>query len=119
MGSFDVLVDDELWLQSDEVMIRADGQEFRASNGTLKLIQNISFTGSDGYGDFSAVQSSWQAGSTQVTTVLRAYATENMAAFVTYYNTAATAVTCGDRDSTVSSFPSWNVRDLLAEMHRS
>ena len=109
MGSFDVMVDGELWLQSDEVMVRADGQEFRASNATLKLLNNETFSGSDGYGDFTGVASTWQAGSAQVTTVLRAYASENIAIFSTFYDTAATEVTCGDRDSTVSSFPSWNV----------
>jgi len=108
-GNFDVMVDSEIWMSSTDVMARFDGAEVRASNGTLGLAYNKTYDGADGYGKFTGRVFGWVSGSNELITTVKFYAAENFAAFTTFWPKGASGTASGDKQSTVSSFPSWNV----------
>ncbi|XP_046547847.1 uncharacterized protein LOC124257764 isoform X1 [Haliotis rubra] len=65
-GTYNVVVQGDVWLKSAPTFFRADGQVFSSADGSLKLVKNTQSSGVDVIGQWEANSFLYQAGSSQI-----------------------------------------------------
>ncbi|XP_067661068.1 uncharacterized protein [Haliotis asinina] len=65
-GTYNVVVQGDVWLKSAPTFFRADGQVFSSADGSLKLVKNTQSSGEDVIGQWEANNFLYQAGSSQI-----------------------------------------------------
>ncbi|XP_046547851.1 uncharacterized protein LOC124257766 [Haliotis rubra] len=65
-GTYNVVVQGDVWLKSAPTFFRADGQVFSSADGSLKLVKNTQSSGVDVIGQWEASSFLYQAGSSQI-----------------------------------------------------
>ncbi|XP_046547865.1 uncharacterized protein LOC124257770 isoform X1 [Haliotis rubra] len=65
-GTYNVIVQGDVWLKSAPTFFRADGQVFSSADGSLKLVKNTQSSGVDVIGQWEANSFLYQARSSQI-----------------------------------------------------
>ncbi|XP_064616666.1 uncharacterized protein LOC135480695 [Liolophura sinensis] len=108
-GTYSLQVNDKTWLPSGPSYFYADGTKYSSGDGSLKLVQTSSSSGTDKLGQWQDTQFLYHAGENVVTASIRTYQTLNAVIFTQKYGNPTSGTTSGNRDSVASAFPSFKI----------
>ncbi|XP_067661072.1 uncharacterized protein [Haliotis asinina] len=121
-GTYNVVVQGDVWLKSAPTFFRADGQVFSSADGSLKLVKNTQSNGDDVIGQWEANSFLYQAGSSQIEASFVQYTpdpsifTYNNPAvpfmlFKQRYISGANNTASNSSDFTISGFPGFQIQE--------
>ncbi|XP_071115649.1 uncharacterized protein [Haliotis cracherodii] len=121
-GTYNVVVQGDVWLKSAPTFFRADGQVFSSADGSLKLVKNTQSSGVDVVGQWEANSFLYQAGSSQIEASFVQYTPDP--SIFTYNNPAipfmlfkqryingANNTASNSSDFTISGFPGFLIQE--------
>ncbi|XP_048245471.1 uncharacterized protein LOC125376925 [Haliotis rufescens] len=121
-GTYNVVVQRDVWLKSAPTFFRADGQVFSSADGSLKLVKNTQSSGVDVVGQWEANSFLYQAGSSQIEASFVQYTPDP--SIFTYNNPAipfmlfkqryingANNTASNSSDYTISGFPGFQIQE--------
>eukprot|EP00047_Mylnosiga_fluctuans_P005404 m.240269 g.240269 ORF g.240269 m.240269 type:complete len:744 (+) comp13641_c0_seq1:87-2318(+) len=101
--SYDLVIDNLVWLRSAPTSVTVGGQTFTTRNGSLRLLSTKNSTGADAGGSYTRYEASWAAGSNTWVTFARVY--EQNIVFGQYFPTDFNGTSIGTNEHLLSTFP--------------
>ncbi|XP_071096653.1 uncharacterized protein [Haliotis cracherodii] len=120
-GTYNVVVQGDVWLKSAPIFFRSDGEVFTTADGSLKLVKNTLSSGVDFIGQWQSNSFLYQAGSSQIEASFVQYTPDK--SIFTYNNPAMPFMlfkqryingannTATNGNYTISGFPGFTVQE--------
>jgi hypothetical protein len=116
-GSFQVLLQKELWFNSGPFIVRNNSKTYSTVDGSLKFLRLESYNGGDALGSYTSYQTSWTTSEDAVNFITSAsvYDEEPIVSFSVSFPGGLKDAATGNTHDITSSFPSFLVEELDLE----